>query len=150
MTKQEIDESFPNLAVGGYSITSPEAIEYNCIAWAAGDTEAWWWPDPLYQYYWPPEIPRAVTINAFIKAFELLGYSVCDGPEYESDFEKVAIYADSNGNPTHVTKQLDSGKWTSKLGRLEDIEHPDLNSIINPIYGSPVVYLKRPKKNTFF
>lgn len=145
MTKQEIDESFPNLARSGYSITSPEAIEYNCIAWVAGDTEAWWWPDPLYQYYWPPGIPRAVTIKSFIEAFKLLGYSVCDDLEYANDFEKVAIYADSNGKPTHAAKQLDSGKWTSKLGRLEDIEHNDLDSIINPTYGTPVVYLKRPK-----
>ena len=25
---------------------------YNCIAWAAGDTRWWWWPDP--NSYWPP------------------------------------------------------------------------------------------------
>ena len=145
MTKQEIDGSFPNLAVGGYSITSPKTIEYNCIARAAGDIEVWRWPGPFYQYYWPPEIPRAVTISAFINAFELQGYSVCDGTEYESDFEKVALYADSNGKPTPAAKQLHSGKWTSKLGRLEDIEHPNLDSIIIPIHGSPVVCLKRPK-----
>lgn len=145
MSEREIEKLFPNLRRSGYSVTSPATIDYNCIAWAANKTEVWWWPDPLYEYYWPPEIPRAINIETFIRAFGLSGYTLCDNPEYENDLEKIAIYADSNGKPTHAAKQLDSGNWTSKLGSLEDIEHTSLDSIINPKYGSPVVYLKRPK-----
>jgi len=144
VSKQDIEKFFPDLLRTGYLITSPATPEYNCIAWAANDTEVWWEPDSLDLYYWPPGIPRTYTLDAYIEAYKTLGYSVCGDAEYESDFEKVAIYADSNGKPTHAAKQLDSGKWTSKLGRLEDIEHTDLDSIINPIYGTPVVYLKRP------
>jgi hypothetical protein len=35
---------FPHLAVDGYVETSPATRRYNCIAWAAGHTEAWWCP----------------------------------------------------------------------------------------------------------
>lgn len=145
MSENEIEKSFPNLQRRGYSITSPATIDYNCIAWVADDTEVWWWPDPLYEYYWPPEIPRAINIKTFIRAFGFLGYTVCDNPEYENDLEKIAIYADSNGKPTHAARQLNSGKWTSKLGRSEDIEHHTLDSLAGSYYGSVAVILKRPK-----
>ncbi len=147
MSKNEIEKSFPNLQSTGYSITSPATIDYNCIAWAADDIEAWWWPDPLKENYWTPEIPRAINIKTFIRAFELLGYTVCNNPEYENDLEKITIYADSKGKPTHAARQLSSGKWTSKLGTLEDIEHHTLDSLAGPHYGSLAIILKRPKKN---
>ncbi|HMD98104.1 MAG TPA: hypothetical protein VKM93_12350 [Terriglobia bacterium] len=36
---------FPNLNAGNHEITSAASRLYNCIAWAAGDTQRWWWPD---------------------------------------------------------------------------------------------------------
>ena len=42
-----IEQYFPNLAATGYAVTSPPAAAYNCIAWAAGVADSWWWPDPL-------------------------------------------------------------------------------------------------------
>ena len=47
------DPDFPRLAPQNHRITSPAGIEYNCVAWAAGDTENWWQPG----VYWPVE-PR--------------------------------------------------------------------------------------------
>jgi len=90
MSRQEIEASFPSLRNSGYSITSPATVEYNCIAWASGDTRAWWWPDPMNLYYWPPTIPRENTLEAFIKAYELLGYGICKDGNYEEGFEKIA------------------------------------------------------------
>lgn len=145
MSKQAIEKSFPNLVKSGYSITSPETTDYNCIAWAADDTGRWWWPDLKYTRYWPPGIPRIETIETFIKVFELLGYTTCNDTKYEKGFGKIAIYAHSNGRPTHVAKQLDSANWTSKLGTTEDIEHANLNVIAGSLYGSVAVILKRPK-----
>lgn len=150
MSAQKIDEIFPNLLISGYSITSPATSEYNCIAWSAGDTEAWWWPDPLYTYYWPSGVPREETLESFIKGFETIGYTVCQNGEYEIGFEKIAIYVDSSGKPTHAARQLDSGSWTSKLGQLEDIEHNSLESIAGQIYGDVTVFMKRPVKNKHF
>ena len=129
MSEKDIEQEFPNLLTDSYSITSPATSEYNCIAWAACDTEAWWWPDAQHLYYWPPEIPRTETLEAFIKAFEIFGYRVCNCIAYEEGFEKVAIYIDTHGKPTHAARQLSSGNWTSKLERLEDIEHSKLNDI---------------------
>lgn len=145
MSKQDIEKSIPNLLAYGYTVTSPETVEYNCIAWVAGDTTAWWWPDVQYQYYWPPEIPRSETIETFIKAYETLGYTICDNAEYEDGFEKVAIYVASNGKPTHADRQLSNDLWTSKLGRLEDIEH-SLDGLVGSIYGSVAVIMKHPKR----
>lgn len=34
-TKEHLEQQFPNLARSGYTITSPDTIDYNCVAWAA-------------------------------------------------------------------------------------------------------------------
>jgi hypothetical protein len=139
-----MESFFPRLQTSEYKVTSPATIAYNCIAWAAGDTEKWWWPDPFNQYFWPSGIPRNESIDAFVKAFELLGYSICKDPNYETGYEKVAIYAKIDGRPTHAARQIDSEKWTSKIGQSQDIEH-GINSLCGDIYGDPIVYMKRPK-----
>lgn len=145
MSREGIERAFPTLVNLGYTITSPETIEYNCIAWAAGDIEKWWWPDSQNLGYWPPEVHRNESIEAFIMAFQNMGYVLCPNTEYEEGLEKIAIYVDSNGKPTHAAKQLDSGSWTSKLGKLEDIKHT-LDGLGGSGYGSIAVVMKRPKR----
>lgn len=147
MNERNIGKIFPGLIESGYAITSPSTPNYNCLAWAAKETNAWWWPDPQYLYYWPPDVPRTETLEAFIKAYGKLGYAPCSDANYEGGFEKVAIYAGSNGKPTHAARQLGNGHWTSKLGTLEDIEHATLDSLFGTSYGNVVVILKRPKNN---
>ena len=142
---QDLIELFPSLQEKGFDLTSPETPFYNCIAWAAGDTRRWWWPDPNDQYYWPPGMPRNETLQAFVLLFKELGYSVCENAKHEEAFEKIAIYVDdSTGKPTHAARQVDSGRWTSKLGSLVDIEH-DLNGVTGTRYGSVTVIMRRPK-----
>ncbi len=65
MTSADIEACFPQIAQAGYGITSPQTPRYNCIAWAAGDTRKWWWPDPSPFAYWPPNIPRENTLQTF-------------------------------------------------------------------------------------
>lgn len=138
------EEVFPNLKSTGYRITSPESPEYNCIAWAAQDTERWWWPDPFDTYFWPQGVPRQETVGAFIQACAALGFAPCESDAFEPGFEKIAIYVDSSGKPTHTARQLPSGKWTSKLGESEDMEHL-LDGLTSSIYGSVACILKRKK-----
>jgi hypothetical protein len=145
MSREDMERVFPGLANSGYSITSPETVEYNCIAWAAGDAQRWWEPDPFYISYWPPGVTRKYSLEAYIEAYESLDYVICHDDKYELDFEKIAIYVDSNGKPTHAAKQLDSGSWTSKLGKLEDIKHT-LDGLGGSGYGSIAVVMKRPKR----
>lgn len=143
MTRQAIEASFPSLRSSRYQITSPSTPEYNCIAWAAGEDDVWWWPDINYQYFWPAGIPREETLAAFIAAFNSLGYSTCSHGELEDRYSKVAIYVDQNGKPTHAARQLPDGKWTSKLGSIEDISH-EIHCLTGSIYGNVAVFMRKP------
>jgi hypothetical protein len=140
---------FPNLSAADHEITSAASRLYNCIAWAAGDTQRWWWPDdPRIGYgYWPPGVVREETLNAFIAAYRTLNYHPCSGPDLEKGFEKIALYVDLIGVPTHAARQLPNGYWTSKLGDFEDIEHKTLDCLNGQLYGSPVIYLRRRRSS---
>ncbi len=140
-----LEDYFPKLAQSGYRITSPRSVAYNCVAWAAGEQDAWWWPDPMNVAYWPSQAPREETVQAFIKAFETLGFVACADDRLEAGFVKVAVYA-REGVPTHTARQVNEGLWTSKLGRGEDIEHT-LEGLLGSLYGSVVQLLKRPAKS---
>ncbi len=140
---EDIESVFPNLTRSAYAITSPSTPEYNCIAWAAGDTERWWWPVAGAFAYWPPNIPVQESLDAFIKAFGSIGFTPCENANVEQGYEKVALYVDRNGKPTHVARQLPNGRWTSKLGRIEDIEH-ELDGLTGAAYGVVAQVLKRP------
>lgn len=140
-----IERDFPNLIVYGYKLTSPDTIDYNCAAWAAEDNQAWWWPDAQNQHYWPPDVPREETLEAFRRAYQTLGYEVCQNYVLEEGFKKIAIYVNSSQMPTHVARQLPDGKWTSKLGQDEDIEHNNLEGLTGqPGYGEVACIMKRP------
>lgn len=134
---------FPRLQSAYFQVTSPRADVYNCIAWAAGDTTNWWWPDEPDKAHWPDGVARAETLEAFREAFATLGYVVCEGAELAPGFEKVALFADAKGVPKHAARQLPGGRWTSKLGLLEDIEHA-LHDLTGTAYGSVVLVMRRP------
>jgi hypothetical protein len=138
-----IERYFPKLAATGYTVTSLPTADYNCIAWAAGVTDAWWWPDPLGVSFWPPAARREETIAAFVEAFQTLGYVPCADATPEPSFEKVALYA-RDGIPKHAARQLPNGEWTSKLGELEDVEHT-LDGITGHWYGTVIQVMKRPQ-----
>jgi hypothetical protein len=140
-----LEALFPGLARGGAQVTSPRDNDYNCIAWAAGDTTKWWWPGPnADEEYWPAGVPREVSLAAFQRAFASLGYTPCEGADLEAGFEKVALFANLQDRPTHAARQLPEGRWTSKLGKMEDIEHA-LFDLEGAIYGSVVLVMKRPR-----
>ncbi len=139
----KLDDVFPGLATGGFRITSPANRDYNCVAWASGDTSSWWWPGPdLKHEFWPSNAPREPTLAAFQAAFASIGYIVCASEELEPGFEKIALFADDQGLPKHVARQRASGLWTSKLGKLEDIEH-QLHDLEGIVYGSVALVMKR-------
>lgn len=71
----------------------------------------------------PSRILRKKSLDAYKKAYGSIGYKTCQDAKHEKGFEKIAIYAKINGEPTHAARQLNQSKWTSKLGKKEDIEH---------------------------
>jgi hypothetical protein len=52
---ERLEVLFPRLRGTAYRITSSASDVYNCIAWAANDTEHWWWPGDPARTYWPLE-----------------------------------------------------------------------------------------------
>lgn len=144
MGTSELYGAFPALQASEHLVTSPEDRSYNCIAWAAGDSSRWWWPDPEEVAYWPASVERAETTASFVAAFSLLGYAVCPTSDLEPGLEKVALYL-RNGRPTHAARQLRNGKWSSKFGRLEDVEHT-LDSLAGGPYGEVGAVLSRPRR----
>lgn len=92
-------------------------------------------------YYWPPDVPREYSTTAYVRAFESLGYSPCEDAGIERGFQKIALFA-RRGEPTHAAKQLPNGRWTSKLGKLEDIEHA-LDGVSGEAYGAPILFMRR-------
>lgn len=112
------------------------------MAWAAWETDRWWWPDAAGVAYWPPTAPREETLKAFEGAYSTLGYRRCDSRDLEAGYEKIAVFVDASGTPTHAARQLPNGRWTSKCGRLEDIEH-ELDGLTGVPYGEVVMLLKR-------
>jgi hypothetical protein len=145
-----LERAFPNLKPGKYSVTSPADGRYNCIAFAAGDSTRFWWPSQALPagFHWPlpPGPGRDCELSNFEKAFATLGYERCDSADLESGFEKVAIYIDANGVPTHAARQLPSGEWTSKLGSYVDITHTapeDVGGHAAKGYGDVALVMRR-------
>jgi len=96
--------------------------------------------------YWPKNVPRKPVLDAFFKAFSSQGYEPCGDGTLEPGFEKVALYGiSSNGQviPTHAARQLQNGKWTSKIGNCEDIQHDAVGDLDGPIYGATAAYMRR-------
>jgi hypothetical protein len=142
---QHPEEIFPDLAAVGYSPKSEKSAVYNCIAYAAGDETRKWEGYREIGYYWPEGAREGHTLDALRSAFEQLDSAVCDSDAVESEYEKVALYVDKDGLGTHAAKQCEDGRWTSKLGNLEDIIHqtPQAVSGPEPAYGEVACFMKR-------
>jgi hypothetical protein len=142
MSHEEIEAAFPSLSGRNYEVASPATFDYNCIAFAAGDQNNWWWPDTMNVAHWPSNAPREETVEAFVEVFRLLGYEPCPDDTPMDGFEKVAIFALGH-LPTHVARLHRDGYWISKLGVSEDIRH-DLRDLEGDVYGRVVCVLQRP------
>jgi hypothetical protein len=133
---------FPNTKYHYCEERSPRSTVYNCIGYAIGNTRKFFWPTPYVLHYWPSDIIMQESIAAFAALFAKHGYVVTKGPELEAGYEKIALYADDGGVPTHAARQAPDGLWLSKLGRGVDIKHA-LEALCGSEYGSPVRFYKR-------
>ena len=148
MSREELKREFPSLSSSPFEITSPKTKSYNCVAWAANDPTRWWWPVGALMpgYFWPLGVPRKVDIDSFVAAFQTMGFEVCPDGDPEKDFEKVAIFCDTDNRPTHAARQLPDGRWTSKMGKGEDIVHERLDQVSGRLYGAARTFMKRAVK----
>jgi hypothetical protein len=89
-----ISKLFPSIRRGNYHITSPKTEQYNCVAWAVGDSDRWWQPIayPEWLTYWPPEIPADGSFECFVQMFiQAFGYVHAADGNHESGFTKLAL-----------------------------------------------------------
>jgi hypothetical protein len=141
---------FPRLAEADYEVTSEASTQYNCVAYAAGDTSRKWDCPPVPQpgYYWPPDAQCGQDVEALRNAFESIGYQICENGELEEGFDKIALYADAGGEWQHAAKQVGLGHWSSKLGDWEDIRHATVEAISGSDYGEVTCYMRRRRPST--
>jgi hypothetical protein len=136
---------FPRLASSHYEITSPPTRDYNCVAWAAGYDDVPWDHTSVPYTYWPRRVPRDGSVDSLVILFAGLGYARCADGRMEAGYEKVALYGRANNAWTHVARQTDDGRWTSKLGGREDICHDSPQDLVGEDYGDVVCFLRRPR-----
>jgi hypothetical protein len=132
---------FPRLTPRNHRVTSPATAIYNCIAWAVEDVEHWWQPG---EYWFPADWPKDdFSLSALEQALEALEYEDCAmDAGLEPGFVKVALYG-VGFFYTHAARQLANGKWTSKLGRGEDIEHDSPDDVAGGVYGAVMSIMRR-------
>jgi hypothetical protein len=142
---------FPGLNPQNSEKTSEIDRKLNCVGWALGQATGWWWPDVdvrgiqllLPRSSWPDDLPRIVTVDNIMHLFERRGYELCHDHALEAGFLKIAIYALPNNHPTHVARQLSSGRWTSKLGEGIDLSHSSPADLQGPKYGRVARFMRR-------
>ena len=117
-----LEALFPKLAAAGYNETSeqtgrpPTEGAYNCIAWAASVSDQWWWPEG--DDYWPWWSERKTERKNFIRAFNGLGYFVCEDSRLEPNFEKVALYEKDPSIPEHMARQMPDRLLDEQMRRI--------------------------------
>src|SRR4051812_39226186 len=101
-----LDVFIKDLEGWDYDVTSEPTDAYNCIAFAAGDESTWWDPIDDEAYYWPEGAPRAYTLDAYVRAFELSGFTRCEDDVLEEGTDKIAVYVAEDGG-VHAARQID-------------------------------------------
>jgi len=150
MVKPGWEKIWPRLRDEVCKETSVATEEYNCVAFGTGDTSRWWEPwviPPRAGIYWPAGVTPDNTLEAWEAAYATEGFERCTDGALEEGFVKVAIYADILDVPQHVARQLPDGRWASKLGDLEDIEHDTLEALEGGDYGEVALFLKRSRRD---
>ena len=155
MPLRELYQIFPNLAGTQPHITSPIDWDYNCVAWVVGDNTRWYEPfgDVLLSasppYYWPegiPGRPNDKSYATYIGLFESYGFRAADNELVEPGYTKIAIYV-KDDEFRHVARQTADGRWSSKIGKQEDIIH-ELRALESggPYgYGTATIFMKKAK-----
>ena len=142
MVEPSLEDVFPGLRGQSYQITSPRDDRYNCIAFAAGDDQNWWWPDSAGKMHGLQVLlgPRRWRSSAKRSRRWVMSSAATIGWNPAMRKSRCLRWL---GLPKHACRQLPNGRWASKLGRSEDIEHA-LHDLTGTAYGKVVLFMKRP------
>lgn len=135
---------YPHLK-DNYIQTSDETIEYNCISFVLDDYEniySSWGEEGL----WIDGLERTHTPGNYAEFFRIKGgFEICLNSDLEESIEKIAIFGEEN-EFLHVAIQIQDGKWKSKMGEFEDIQHNTLKAVSGKRCGFPLIYMARTRK----
>lgn len=133
-----IQRYFPNLQEKtNFEFTSLRDPNYNCVAWASEITETW---EQCYDEHGDV----LESAERYIQYFKDRGFTESASMDLENEVQKIAIYLDTATNKfRHVARQLKNGKWTSKLGDWEDIQHDKPENLLGNLYGDKVVIFEK-------
>ncbi len=124
-----------------FVVTSPCDF-YNCIAHALGRSTGLIWPSSK-DGEWPADIALTDNISSFAEMLARHNYEPCTTSSVEAGFEKIALYT-KDRYVKHAARQLDSGRWTSKLGYKDyDIAHHSLEDLEGKRYGYAKDFFRR-------
>src|SRR5262249_13007391 len=139
-------DCFPRSTPATLIEKSPATPAYNCIAWTLGQSNVWY--DTAPGYYWPPRVRRPATVvTNVIERYRRLGFVECESLDLEPGMEKVVLYS-TDGQFQHAALQLENGKWTSKLGCYEDVEHDLADALLGGELEKIAAVLMRPRKSS--
>ena len=149
--QRKLELALPALRTSRYVIRGGATGDYNCIAWAAGSDSDWWAPFHLRDH-WPAGAPRDDDLTSVMAALATVGYEPCDDGQLQEGREKIAFYA-IDGLFTHVAVQIADGRWSSKLGPDELIEHDELDALASHAniggawqYGGGAAFMARARR----
>ena len=131
---------FPKLNEGvNFKFTSLGTDVYNCVAWASEITDDW------TQEY---DSNGNLLLDAisYIDYFKRIGFKITDNRSIEKNKIKIAVYISTHNiqhDFKHVARMLPNGKWTSKLGDWEDIEHDTPELLTGNSYGNKIIIMER-------
>lgn len=142
MARDDVERILPTLKGRDLSL-SPEDFNVNCLAFAVGDNTQWWEPPSGHGTYWPQGFREDLSVQTVEEILKLHGFTVESDRAETPDTDAIAIYGE-RGEWTHFAK-FANGKWSSKLGELDDVEDIMLDDLEVPDYGKCLKILKRPK-----
>lgn len=143
-----------------FRLSSPREPECSCLSYVVGDKERHWWPpgplatrrsNLLIQLgppdVWPVDLPPDATLANVCALLSRLGFVDCEDAVAIDPKTTlvVAIFLDSGTAPAHFAQQLPNGKWLSKLGGGNDIEHRTTHSVEGGANGTLAHKMCRPR-----
>lgn len=137
LTDSRRSRYFPNLTEQNFFFKSLKTDDYNCAAFVLNIEDEW--------IEFKDEYGNLdVNLQTYINYYKSKGFEEIDSIEIEDNKFKIAIYYIKESLEfKHVAFQIAKGKWKSKLGDWEDIEHENLETLFGSSYGNAVVYMRK-------
>jgi len=111
---------------------SVQGDDYNCVSWAIHNDEE----NIILKL---PDGETDQRLKSYVDYYKNIGFEETGNIDVEQGVTKIALYAFAD-EFQHVARQLADGRWASKLGEWEDIEHSTLNDLAGNFYGEPVIF----------